>query len=555
MMYVMANLHLSMALALPRFAPDCFPPLAFKTRCAVHARPMFARLAALFACLALFSAVPVHADPADIDAAARGVVRIIIIQKNGDQLTPVSHGTGFAVTPEQVVTNSHVVEEASSDPSLIVGIVPSDGGEAVYGRIVSVSPRNDLALVATTKPMHLAPLTISGNPSTEAGPVVAVGYPQNVDVAQGLSMADLFRPQPPVESNGSLAGRRPSRQFDTLLHTAPIARGSSGGPLLDPCGRVIGVNSFGAETTSAEAGFYFAISTRELLPFLRANDIAPQVSGLPCRSLAELNEEERQRAEEQQVAAQAKAQAEEQTLAQRREEERRKIDYEIMDQRDNGMALALLLLVVAFAGGGFAWLSYEDGESRRVKIGGAVAVVALIGCGIAWFARPSFSQADERLQDRLREDMTANETGAIPTPRPTGALMCALQTDRSRVIGPAEPTVSLDWKDDGCVNGRTQYGLENGTWTRVLAPTDESTIAVNRYDPSTGEYRMDRYLLDKDQIGQVRKARAQYEPPACGGGKAAAEKLGAEQSAVLSLLPPEPNERLVYDCSSKNSGG
>ena len=58
-----------------------------------------------------------------------------------------------------------------------------------------------------------------------------------------------------------------------------------------------------------------------------------------------------------------------------------------------------------------------------MKIGGAVAAVALIGCGIAWFSRPSFAEADDRLQDRLREQMSANETGAIPTPQPTGALM------------------------------------------------------------------------------------------------------------------------------------
>ncbi len=228
---------------------------------------MLCRLAALLACLTLFAALPAQADPSDIDAAARGVVRVIIVQKEGEQLVPVSHGTGFAVAPERVVTNSHVVEQAQQDPTLFIGIVPSDGGEAVYGRIVTVSPRNDLALIATTKPMRLPPLTISGNPNTESGAVVAVGYPQNVDRAQGLSMADLFRAQPPVESSGSLAGRRPSRQFDTLLHTAPIARGNSGGPLLDACGRVLGVNSFGAESEGADAGFYFAISTRELLPF------------------------------------------------------------------------------------------------------------------------------------------------------------------------------------------------------------------------------------------------------------------------------------------------
>jgi V8-like Glu-specific endopeptidase len=516
---------------------------------------MLRLLSALLACLALFAAVPVQADPSDIDAAARGVVRVIIVEKDGDQLVPVSHGTGFAVTPERVVTNSHVVEQAQKDPNLFIGIVPSDGGEAVYGRLVAVSQRNDLALVATTKSMHLPPLTISGNPNAESGAVVAVGYPQNVDRAQGLNMADLFRAQPPVEASGSLAGRRPSRQFDTLLHTAPIARGNSGGPLLDSCGRVIGVNSFGAETASAEAGFYFAISTRELLPFLRANDISPQINDQPCRSLSDLNAEERQRAEEQKIAGEAKARAEEESLAKRREEARRKIDFQILDERDNGMALALVLMVVALGGAGFAWLAYDDGENKRMKIGAAVAVIALAGAALAWVSRPGFSEGDERLQDLLRQEMTADDHGAIPTTQPAGALVCTLVPERSRIIGAANQTVPFDWKDDGCVNGRTQYGLSGGSWTRVFAPESEASVSVNTFDPATGEYRMDRYLLDSDALSKVRAARGKFQAPACGAGADAARTLGTEQTAVLSLLPAQPNERLVYHCAEQAPSG
>lgn len=509
---------------------------------------MLRLLAALLACFALFAALPAQADPSDIDAAARGVVRVIIVEKDGDQMVPVSHGTGFAVTAERVVTNSHVVEQAQQDPNLFIGIVPSDGGQAVYGRIVSVSSRNDLALIATTKPMHLPQLTISGNPNTVSGAVVAVGYPQNVDRAQGLSMADLFRAQPPVESSGSLAGRRPSRQFDTLLHTAPIARGNSGGPLLDACGRVLGVNSFGAESEGADAGFYFAISTRELLPFLRANGITPQINDQPCRSLADLNTEERQRAEQQQVAAEAKARTEEQALALRRDEARRQIDFQILDQRENRMALALVLLLVALGAAGFTWVSHEDGEAKRMKVGGGLAIIAMAGAVVAWLSRPSFAEGDNRLQDLLRKEMSAGATGAIAVQEPAGALVCTLQPDRSRVVGAASQTVPLDWKDDGCVNGRTQYGLAGGSWTRVLAPADEASVSINSFDPSTGEYRMDRYLLDSSQLDAVRKARAGYEAPACGAGKGAAQDLGAKQSAVLALLPPTPNERLVYHC-------
>ena len=517
---------------------------------------MLCRLAALLACLALFAAVPANADPADIDAAARGVVRVIIVEKDGDQLVPVSHGTGFAVSAERVVTNSHVVQQAQQDANLFIGIVPSDGGEAVYGRLVSISPRNDLALLATTKAMHLPPLTISGNPSTESGPVTAVGYPQNVDRAQGLDIADLFRAQPPVESSGSLAGRRPSRQFDTLLHTAPIARGNSGGPLLDPCGRVLGVNSFGAESEGADAGFYFAISTRELLPFLRANDITPQINDMPCRSLADLNAEERQRAEEQKIAADTKARANEEALAKRREEARRQIDFQILDERDNGLALTLALLIATMGAAGFAWLSYEDGEDRRMKIGGAVAVIALIGAGIAWFSRPGFAESDDRLQDLLRREMVAGEHGAIATTQQpkqtTGALVCTLDQDRSRIVGAAEQTVPLEWQDDGCVNGRTQYGLSGGSWSRVFVPESEANVSVNSFDPATGEYRMDRYLLDSDALAKVREARGKFQAPACGAGQEAAQTLGTQQATVLSLLPQQPNERLVYHCAASS---
>ena len=90
------------------------------------------------------------------------------------------------------MTNAHVIEEARDNPDLAIGIVPSDGDEAVYARIAAVSDRNDLALLATTKPMHLPPLTIAGNPPTDSGAVVSVGYPMNVDRAQGLKAGDIL---------------------------------------------------------------------------------------------------------------------------------------------------------------------------------------------------------------------------------------------------------------------------------------------------------------------------------------------------------------------------
>src|SRR5690606_23213158 len=84
-----------------------------------EAAPMTHRITPLLRALALMLALlapaSVRADPADINAAARGVVRIVIVELSGEEVLPVSHGTGFAVAPETIVTNAHVVAEARAD--------------------------------------------------------------------------------------------------------------------------------------------------------------------------------------------------------------------------------------------------------------------------------------------------------------------------------------------------------------------------------------------------------------------------------------------------------
>ncbi|MFC3097236.1 S1 family peptidase [Alteraurantiacibacter palmitatis] len=507
---------------------------------------------ALLAALAGLS-LPAHADPADIDAAARGVVRVVVAARDGGELYAVSHGSGFAVNAETIVTNAHVVGEAMGDPRLVIGIVPSEGGEAVYGRVIAISPRNDLALLRTTSPLRLAPLTLSGLTPQGAGAVTAIGYPMNVDQAQGLAMADIFRAQPPVTSQGFLSGRRPSREFDTLLHTAPIARGNSGGPLVDQCGRVIGVNSFGTESAGTEAEFFFAVSIRELLPFLRANSITPTVNSLPCRSLAELEESERALEQNRQAEAERRAQAEETALAQRRTEMRREIEYGVIDERANGLALALVLLMVGFAGAGFACDAHRRGVMQHRKIGGAIALGAVVLALVAWAMRPSFAEIEERLEEQLRAQMEAEradgDTGVIAAAA-SGELTCVLDVGRSRVVGEPLESLPLEWRSDGCVNGRTQYGLASGEWTRIFVPEDDQSVSINRFDPATGEYVVDRFLLDREAMIAAREARAQFQAPACGAGPEAAGAFGAQQAQIAASLPASPNERLVYRCGS-----
>ena len=517
----------------------------------------------LIALLILLVAIPVPAtaEPGDIDAAARGVVRVVIIGNDDDEIFPISHGTGFAVTPDTVVTNAHVVRDTMSDPDLRIGIVPSGGGEAVYGRILAVNARTDLALVRLTGDLRLPPLAIAAGPVPDSGQVVSVGYPMNVDRAQGLDLSDIFRSMPPVKSPGFVSGARPSRQFDTILHTAPIARGNSGGPLVDGCGRVLGVNSFGADNEGGDAEFFFAVSNRELLPFLRANEITPKTNDAPCRSLADLDAAERERlaAEEDEARRSLAQRAEE--MRDRRERALLRAQLGVAQDREDRMALAFILILVAFGLFLWAWSQRErfDAEADGAELHRRKITLAFAGSGflfvvavIAFLTRPGLDAIDRR----VAADMQApGDAGAEPPPdrQPSSeaTLVCRILPDRSRITSADTPDITFDWSAQGCVNERTQYGYAAGSWSRVFVPNEEDAVSVNSFDPDRRVFRSERYLLSRSEMTKARGARSRYKAPACGADNAAS-KLGDLQGEVLSLLPRQPNERLVYQCEPRS---
>ena len=533
----------------------CIPKLAVKAIGRHKRLPMsrfLARLAILLALVApALTPIPAQAEPADIDAAARGVVRVVIIGDNNGELFPISHGTGFAVSGDTVVTNAHVVRDALRDEGMQIGIVPNGGGEAVYGRIVAVLARNDLALLRITGSLRLPPLALAGGAPPDSGEVTSVGYPMNVDRAQGLDLSDIFRSQPPVKSRGYVSGARPSRQFDTILHTAPIARGNSGGPLLDPCGRVVGVNSFGADNDGGDAEFFFAVSNRELVPFLRANDVEPRIIAAECRSMADLDEAERDRMEREQSAA--RADLAERAEARRIKRERALLEAEqgVFVEREDRVFLAVVLLLVAFGLGQWAlalWQADPRDEKRARIVGGASAALVLAAVA-AYLTRPGLDEIDRRVAAAMQDPDDGE--GEAEAPGGDLALLCRLVPERSRVTSAKVEDIEFDWTADGCVNERTQYGLAGGSWSRVFVPNAEDAVSVSSFDPDRRIFRTERYLLPREAMSEARTARSKYSAPECGSDNAAA-RLGDLQGEVLAQLPRQANERLVYECSTRN---
>lgn len=152
-------------------------------------------------------------------SAFKSVVLLVMEDSNGN---PISLGSGFYVKEKLVVTNTHVVEGARGGTAKLVSqtrVRKVDG-------VVAYDPARDLALLSLSEGLA-TPLNLGDNETLAVGDVVfAVGNPRGLE--------GTF-------SEGIISSIRKFNSDNILQITAPISPGSSGGPVLDVEGNVIGV--------------------------------------------------------------------------------------------------------------------------------------------------------------------------------------------------------------------------------------------------------------------------------------------------------------------------
>lgn len=481
---------------------------------------------------------PARAD--DISAAGRGVVRIVSIAVVDDEVVGFGHGSGFAVAPNRVVTNAHVVELAARYPeNVVIGVVPSEGDRSYEGRVIAIDATRDLALIEFSG-TRLPTVALYTGPVEEGSGVTALGYPGNVDLAIARSAADYIKPLSPIRSGGVFSGRRSLSGVEALLHTAAIARGNSGGPLLDPCGRAIGVNSAITRGEEGDSSFGFAIANAELARFLRAAKQPYVAVGAACTSIADRLRQDKDADAQAAAEASAAQRDADARAALAREAALTKARIEAQRDRENAMALAAVLLVLSALAVGGAAMSATRGQKRAAIWAGAAGGALFAAAVVAFVTRPS-------------GDVTLDALPPAPSTPPseplaTGKLLCTIVPERSRVTVSPTQEVALDWGDQGCMNGRTQYAENGKKWDRILVPAQEQTVSVLQFDPATRLYTNTRYLLSAPEMAVARKIRSQVSVKACSSDEAARANLATQQAAIRTALPAYPNEKIVYSC-------
>jgi hypothetical protein len=200
---------------------------------------------------ALLAAGTVRGDalsPKEI--AARAIPSVVTIQAG------TTLGAGFAVGEGgRIVTNLHVLVGARE-----AKVVLSDGREFKSVEVMGVDEELDLALLCV--PAALKPLPIGETSKVQVGQhVVAIGHP--------LGLQNTV-------SDGLVSAVREIAPGRTILQlTAPISPGSSGGPLLDENGSVIGVSTL---VVMKGQNLSFAVPAEAVRPLLKVEKGTPLAS-------------------------------------------------------------------------------------------------------------------------------------------------------------------------------------------------------------------------------------------------------------------------------------
>ena len=169
----------------------------------------------------------------------------------------VSYGSGFILRDNYILTNFHVVEDATE---VVVSL--SDRRE-YKAEIIGVDPLSDLAVLKVNGE-NLPQVKVGNSDQLKVGDwVVAIGSPFSFDfsVTAGIVSAKGRSIQ-----NNNIGNYVPFLQTDVAINP-----GNSGGPLFDLNGNVVGINSQIYSRSGGYQGLAFAI------PMNVAVDVADQI--------------------------------------------------------------------------------------------------------------------------------------------------------------------------------------------------------------------------------------------------------------------------------------
>src|ERR1700677_2114631 len=183
--------------------------------------------AILMTCVAIYAAVStlVFADDSiDLPKLAKATRQAVVyIEVYDADNKPFASGSGFFVSADgKIITNSHVIEGAHS------ALIKTDDGQVLaVSKVIARNTKLDFALLQV---------------DVKNVPYLKLGDDDTMEVGQRIAIIGSPLGMDGTLSEGIISAKRPDPDGVPWLQiTAPISHGSSGSPVMNAKGEVIGV--------------------------------------------------------------------------------------------------------------------------------------------------------------------------------------------------------------------------------------------------------------------------------------------------------------------------
>ena len=206
------------------------------------------------------------------EALTRSIVQVVVRDRR-DEVRRV--GTGFVVGEGRVLTAAHLV----GDQFRLV-VVPLTTRAELVARVAQTGERRDVALLSVNG-LNLEPLTLAKDGFAPGRSVVSAGIwseGRETDlVAEAEGQVNVVTAKGAVGRVGGDEAVSESPSMELIEHNAMIPAEGFGGPLINDCGEVVGLNRVAPSVRSAwfrrgpaPEGVVYALSLNSLTAWLES---------------------------------------------------------------------------------------------------------------------------------------------------------------------------------------------------------------------------------------------------------------------------------------------
>ena len=179
---------------------------------------------------------------------------VLKVRGRAEACSRALEGSGFVAAPGLVMTNAHVVAGTGS-------VTVVSGESELEAEVVVYDSSVDIAVLRVGG-LDAPALQFADEPARTGDDAIVVGYPGN-----GPYRPDAARIRERVTLRGPDIYREQTVEREVYILRGAVREGNSGGPLLTPDGRVVGV-VFGAAMDAEDTGY--ALTVAQVLPQLQA---------------------------------------------------------------------------------------------------------------------------------------------------------------------------------------------------------------------------------------------------------------------------------------------